>query len=144
MPNLEPRSERMNYQALVTTFFGSFIASYLVTSVLYTVSNTIDLWLIFFILLTFYVIWFILMYDYWYKAAHKKDLWYQSRHAFHLFIQLTFLLTSLRIAFDMLAYGISVSQMNWADYLYIFNLSVFFIFVVLFKLQAMIESTAQK
>lgn len=134
----------MNYQAIVTTFFGSFIASYLVTSVLYTVSNTIDLWLFFFILLTFYVIWFILMYDYLFKETHKKDLWYQSRHAFHLFIQLTFILTSLRIAFDLLAYGISVTQMNWADYLYLFNLSVFFIFVVLFKLQSMIDFGAYK
>jgi hypothetical protein len=129
----------MNYQALLTTFFGSFVASYLVTSVLYTVTSHIDLWLIFFILLTFYIIWFILMYDYLFKQAHKKDLWYQSRHAFQLFIQLTFVLTALRILFDILAYGVSVTQMNWDDYINIFNLSTFFIFVVLFKLQYMID-----
>jgi hypothetical protein len=131
--------KNMNYASLVTTFFGSLLASYLVIGVLYTVTNHIVLWLIFFVLLSLYLIWFSMVYDYLYKELHEKDLWYQARHNFILFIQMTFVLTSLRIVFDIVVYGISVTPMYLTDYINLFNLSVFFVFFLLFKLQTMID-----
>lgn len=134
----------MNYVSLITTVFGSFVGSYLVTDLLYTITNNTELWIIFFVLLTFYIMLAISVYNYLYKENHAKDLWFQSRQSLLLFLQVTLLMTVIRLVVDSLVYAISVTPMLPTDYINLFNISLFFIFVLLFKLQSFLTSNHGK
>lgn len=128
-----------NIVALVSTVFGSFVASFLVIDILYQITNHVELWIVFFIQISILIMMTIAVYSYLYAERYRNDLWWQVRLNFLLFIQMLFLLTVIRLIVDILIYMIDVSQMRLTDYINLFSFTSFVVFVLIAKIQVFLS-----
>lgn len=129
----------LNIVALAITLFGSLLASYMTTELLFTITNHTEIWIFFFTQLTILISIAIAMYNYIYGQKYRNDLWWQVRQNFHVFIQMTFFMADVRLIIQVLIYAVDVSPMRITDYMNLFVFTIFVIFVLFTKFQVFLN-----
>ena len=129
-----------NYVSLASSFFGAFIAVYLTPDTLFRYTTHNELWIFFFGILTVFSLIFTISYSYIYREV-KHDLGWNSRMLLLSFIQMTLLLTTLKLVMDSLTHEFATTHLTVIDYMIYFYLAIIVIFVILLKMQSLIEQT---
>lgn len=129
-----------NLVSVATTLFGTLIASHIARNILYKITNNDELWLIIFLQAFIVITIAMVSYNYMYRPQ-KEDggEGYKSRMMALFFLQMTALLTAMRFLVDMLSYAMSINPLNLSDYYLLFILGLTFVFVLLYKLQKLID-----
>lgn len=128
-----------NVFSLIVTLFGSFLASYITTELLYDITNHIELWIVFIGQMILLLIVSVAIYNYIYSERYKGDLWWQSRQNYIVFIQMTFILTFLRLVMDVIVDEIDTNRLKLTDALNLFTFASFTVFVLMTKVQALFD-----
>jgi hypothetical protein len=126
--------------AVATTLFGTLIASQITRAVLYRITNNDELW--FFVFIQLFVLATLATVTYRHMFKPRGDdsgEGYRSRLTALLFLQLTALLTAMRYMVDMTTYAVSITPLSFSDYYILFSMGLTGVFVLLFKLQLIIE-----
>lgn len=139
MANSTGNNSSLNIVALAVTIFGSLLASYATIEVLFTITNHTELWIFFFTQVTILVGIAVALYNYVYEEKYRTDLWWQVRQSFHVFVLMFFVMTVVRLVVSFLLYAIEISPMRIADYINIFLITVFVIFVLFTKFQVFLS-----
>lgn len=133
-------TQMANLVSVATTLFGTLIASHFARKVLYRITNNDELWiLVFWQLFVLLTIWMV-AYRYMYKPQREDEgEGYRSRLMALFFLQMTALLTAMRFLVDMLSYATSINSLTLSAYYLLLSLGITFVFVLLYKLQKLIE-----
>lgn len=129
-----------NLVSVATTLFGTLIASHVARSVLYKITNNDELWILVFLqLFVIFTIWMV-AYRYMYKPQREDEgEGYRSRMMALFFLQMTALLTAVRFVIDLIAFGIATTPLTLSAGYLLLSLGITFVFVVLYKLQKLID-----
>jgi len=129
-----------NLVSVATTLFGTLIASHIARNILYEITNNDELWFIIFFQAFILITIGMVSYSYMYKPQREdKGEGYKSRMMALFFLQMTALLTAMRFLVDMLSYAMSINPLNLSDYYLLLTLGLTFVFVLLYKLQKLID-----
>lgn len=129
-----------NLVSVATTLFGTLIASHIARNILYRITNNDELWVIVFMELFVLITIGMVAYSYMYKPQREdQGEGYRSRMMALFFLQMTTLLTAMRFLVDLLSYGMSITPLTLADYYLLLALGLTFVFVLLYKLQKLID-----
>lgn len=129
-----------NLVSVATTLFGTLIASHIARNILYRVTNNDEIWFLIFMQLFVLLTIVMVAYSYIYKPAREDEgEGYRSRMMALFFLQMTALVTAVRFLVDMLSYAMSITPLNLADYYLLLILGLTFVFVVLYKMQKLLE-----
>lgn len=130
-------SQGPNVYSLIITLFGSFLASYITTELLYDITNHAELWVTFIAQIILLLIVCVAIYNYLYSERYKGSLWWQSRQNYIVFIQMTFIMTFLRLVLDSVMDEIETNRMRLTDALNLFTVASFAVFVLMTKVQVL-------
>lgn len=132
-------SQGPNVYSLIITLFGSFLASYITTELLYDITNHAELWVTFIAQIILLLIVCVAIYNYLYSERYKGSLWWQSRQNYIVFIQMTFIMTFLRLVLDSVMDEIETNRMRLTDALNLFTVASFAVFVLMTKVQVLFD-----
>jgi hypothetical protein len=129
-----------NLVSVATTLFGTLIASHIARRILYRITNNDELWFLVFLELFVLLTIGMVAYRYMYKPQREDEgEGYRSRLMALFFLQMTALLTAMRFLVDMLSYAMSITALTLSAYYLLLSLGITFVFVLLYKLQKLIE-----
>jgi hypothetical protein len=125
----------VDYVGLITAFATSYLAGVMARDILRFHCTRNELWIALFFLLQLYLIVYLHARNYLYDELGKKSLWWQSRQNFLLFLYSVVIFTILQLLLEFVAFAISATRMETADWLNFMDFGIFFIFVFVQKLQ---------
>jgi hypothetical protein len=125
----------VDYVGLITAFATSYIANVIANYWLTTLSSQNWLWITLFFMLQLYVIVYLTARSYLYDELKRRSLWWQSRQNFLLFLYSMVIFTVLQLLLEVVAFAIAATPMETADWLNFMDFTIFFIFVLVQKLQ---------
>lgn len=128
-----------NVYSLIITLFGSFLASYITTELLFDITNHSELWITFIGQLILLLMICVAIYNYLYSERYKGSIWWQSRQNYIVFIEMTFILTFLRLALDFVTDEIDTNRVRLTDAFNLFNIASFAVFVLMMKIQILFD-----
>lgn len=128
-----------NVYSLIITLFGSVLASYITTELLFDITNHAELWVTFIGQVILLLMVSVAIYNYLYSERYKGSLWWQSRQNYIVFIQMTFILTFLRLVTEFVTDEIDTNRMRLTDAFNLFNFAAFTVFVLMMKVQILFD-----
>jgi len=131
-------SPPVDYVAFISAFVTSVLAGQLAREILFGYSNHSELWISLFLILNAYLIIILTARNYVYSELRRKSLWWKSRQSFIQFLYSIVIFTTIQMLFETTMYLLAVTHMEWHDYMNFANFGMFFIFVPLMKLQAVL------
>lgn len=81
----------------------------------------------------------VAIYNYLYSERYKGQLWWQSRQNYIVFIQMTFIMTFLRMVLDVIVDEIDTNRLRLTDAFNLFTFGSFTVFVLMTKVQILFD-----
>jgi hypothetical protein len=118
----------------LTAYAASFIAAFFASSILYSISHITSLWLMVFLLAVLYLQIAVAAYQYISGGVGTTvtpgD---RSRMGLLLLLRMTAMLTVLALLLEVVQFAIAVTPMSWQEYVILFEVAGFVIYVLFMK-----------